>query len=140
MNQTSLEYSVRQTLTNIFNTGDDIEVLEEACNAEFPKLYIDKLTTLYFVNEGLLDEWPYGPINWCCKIDADVVVDYPPDFPSESCALCWGPMRTDFFPGIGELTSMAPCEQYKRLFVNSAHDLKLSAILGISLLAFITVY
>ena len=84
-------------MTNIFNTGDDIEVLEEACNAEFPKLYIDKLTTLYFVNEGLLDEWPYGPINWCCKIDADVVVDYPPDFPSESCALCWGPMRTDFF-------------------------------------------
>ena len=132
VNHTDLEYSIRQ-MTDIFYMGN--EVLQEVCNAEFPKLYIDKLTTLWHVNEGLIDEWPYGPLNWCCKFDANVVVDYPPDFPLESCTLCVGKRRTEWIPGVGEVTSIAPCEQY-----NSAHNLKLSAILGISLLAFITEY
>ena len=38
------------------NTADDNEILDEACNAEFPKLYTDEITAPWMVTEGLLDD------------------------------------------------------------------------------------
>ena len=137
MNQTALDYSIRQ-LANAFDTPEENSFLKEACTADFPKLYTDKLTAPWMVGEGIIDEWPYGPLYMCCKFDADVVVDLPPEFDQESCRFCQGKVTKEFIPGVGELEIIKPCKQHRTMPCNSAHNLKLSVILGLSLLAFIT--
>ena len=62
------------------STDDDIL---SACNAEFPKRYEDRLTHIYLINEGVLDDWPEGRIYRCCKADAEVIIDFPPIFPQD---------------------------------------------------------
>ena len=80
MNLTEIQTTFRQISGNI-----DDEVLEGACDAEFPKLYEDRLTTPYMVGQGWIDEvaLDIGPLYHCCKLDADVVIDYPPTFSEE---------------------------------------------------------
>ena len=142
VNQTDLEYSIRQ-LTDAFYTPHGHEILQESCTADFPKLYTDKLTATWMVEEEIIDEWTLGPLYRCCKFDANVVVDYPPQYDLELCTLCVGKLKTEYIPGVGEVEIIEPCKEHRStqnygMSCNSAHDLKLSVILGISLLASIT--
>ena len=174
MNQTDVEYSIRQMSATIAtNTADDYGILDEACNAEFPKLYTDTITAPWMVEVGLLEEWPYGPTYRCCKCDADIVIAIPPEYPEEACTLCQGKVITEFIFGVGEVTTIEPCKQHTNTpcsrvevttpvttpattctiteviniesckqhtnaLCSSAHDLKLSIILGILFLGIVS--
>ena len=139
MNQTDVEYSIRQMSATIAtNTADDYGILDEACNAEFPKLYTDTITAPWMVEVGLLEEWPYGPTYRCCKCDADIVIAIPPEYPEEACTLCQGKVITEFIFGVGEVTTIEPCKQHTNTPCSSAHDLKLSIILGILFLGIVS--
>ena len=61
------------------NTANDNEILNEACNAEFPKLYTDTITAPWMVQVGLIDDWDFGPTYRCCKCDADIVLVFHPN-------------------------------------------------------------
>ena len=137
VNQTDVEYSIRQIAG--YNSEDDNGILEEACNAEFPKLYTDKLTALLMVADGTLDEWPYGPTYQCCKCDADIVIAYPPEYPRESCRLCAPKIEEDYIIGVGKVYTVEPCKQHTNMPCISAHDLKLSVSLGILFLGIFSV-
>ena len=116
------------------NTADDNMILEKACNAEFPKLYTDKITAEFY----LPDEWDFGPTYRCCKCDADIVIGIPPEYPAESCKLCSGEIVTEWILGVGEVTTVEPCKQHTNTPCSSAHDLKLSVILGIFFLGIVS--
>ena len=139
MNQTDVEYSLRQLSATIAaNTADDNEILDEACNAEFPKLYTDKITAVWALEVGIIEEWDLGPTYRCCKCDADIVIAYPPEYPEESCTMCMGKIVTNWIPGAGEITIIEPCKQHTNTPCSNAHDLKLSVILGILFLGIVS--
>ena len=120
------------------NTADDYEILDEACNAEFPKLYTDKITAPWMVEVGLLEEWNAGPTYQCCKCDADIVIAIPPEYPGESCTICSQEVETKWIPGVGEETYIMPCKQHTNTPCSSANDLKLSVTLGILFLGIVS--
>ena len=172
MNQTDVEYSIRQIASSGYFTPDGNEILVGACNAEFPKLYTDEIMAPWMVAEGYLDEWPYGPTFKCCKCDADIVIAIPPEYPGESCTICSQEVETEWIPGVGEVTTIEPCKQltntpcsrvevtlpattpattftiaevitiesckqHTNTLCSSAHDLKLSVILGLLFLGIV---
>ena len=138
VNQTDVEYSVRQMASSAYFTPDGNEILVGECNAEFPKLYTDEITAQWMVEEGYIDEWPYGPTFKCCKCDADIVVAIPPEFPGELCTICSQEVETEWIPGVGEVTTIVPCKQHTNTPCSSAYDLKLSVILGILFLEIVS--
>ena len=81
MNTTDIECLKRQILEDDYL---------KSCNAEFPKLYEDRLTHQYLIDtmesidyDWLGFDWPMLATYRCCKPDADIVIDYPPQFPEE---------------------------------------------------------
>ena len=62
----------------------DGDFLEGSCNSEYPVWYEDSITPEWAVDEGIIEEWNYGPMYHCCKEDAAVRPSLvPPYFPEE---------------------------------------------------------